>query len=99
MGKIIKGLLEELSAFQKFMAVAITILIAVFTSGAYFSGVLGMPEELRANVETTEFIRAEQIRNFEEHGQINVRLDKILCNQDPEMSWDQCELRYGGRER
>lgn len=96
---MIKKMVSELSAFQKVAATVLTILVAVFTSGMYFSGVLGLPESVEALETQTEFIRTEQIKNFSEHAMINSRLDKILCNQNPEMTWDQCELRYGGGDQ
>ena len=74
-----------------------TLLIAIFLGGAALSGWIQLPSEMSATQETLEFVRVEQIRNFSEHSQINSRLDKILCNQNPDMTWDQCELAYGGR--
>lgn len=98
MGKMIKALVSELTAFQKIVALVITILAAVSTSGAYFSGVLGLPEDVTNLSAKVEEHTVELEQNSIEHQTINSRLDKILCNQNPDMSWDQCELRYGGRE-
>lgn len=95
MGKVI-GWLKEIPLIHKLVMIFITVVVSVFLSGAYLSGLLDLPDgvdELRAQV-TVNTNAIHEIQD--QHRSDRNLMLRMLCNQDPRESWESCELRYGG---
>ena len=75
---------------------AVSVLGAAIVLGMTLGGFVSLPGDVRANTEAIQELQVENSRNFDEHRAINRRLDMVLCNLNPDESWDSCALKYGG---
>lgn len=90
------GIVKNIPMVHKIITLAATFVVAVFVAGAYFSGILALPEDVQAlevkvetNIEAIHDLTEQSVRER------NLML-RMLCNQDPEESWESCERQYGG---
>ena len=75
---------------------AMMVLLAIFLAGAAFSGILGLPDQVSANTNAIQE-NSNRIHQIEDsHVDERNLLLRMLCNQDPEESFETCERKYSG---
>lgn len=74
---------------------AATALGAAIGLGMFMGGWVGIPAQVRANTLAISDNAACCESALHNCADTQQKLDRMLCNQDPDMSYEQCELRYG----
>lgn len=89
-----KNVIESIKAWGLPGAIA-TFVSIVFLSGATLTGYIGLPERVDVNEAMLTEQAIEIYRLHEDDTEIKAALREILCNQDPDKTWEQCRLEYG----
>jgi hypothetical protein len=87
---------KNVPLIHKLMSIFITVIIAVFVSGAYLSGIMDLPRKVELNsLAIEDNSEAIQYLTDQHEFERNLML-RMLCNQDPHETFESCERQYSG---
>jgi len=75
---------------------AVLALCGAIIFGMVFGGWLGLPSTVESNKHLIEQNRECCEEALQGSMNTELKLNRVLCNQDPDMSYERCEQLYGG---